>query len=272
MKIILYSLLLAAPIFAEHHEKEVVLPTKESDSKLPWNQMQEDEGEGQFGSSLPAGLPKSIEPKKLTEDGFVSLFNGKDLTGWRSTGGNAKYEVQGDSIRGFGKDIDDNTFLRTEKEYSDFIFTFQFKFIDKTGNSGCMFRALHKPATKDNPDGRVTGYQCEHDNFKNGERSWTAGIFDEARRKWLFPAADASAEDKAAFTAQGEKLFKWDDWNTIVIKCVGNRLQTWLNGELRADFTDTDEKDFTPKGFFGLQVHAGPSGDILWKDLYLKEL
>ena len=273
MKIVFYSLLLAAPLVAEPQEpkKEVVPPTAE-ESELPWNRLQDDDGKGQFGSFLPAGLPEVIDNGALEKDGFVNLFNGKDLTGWRATGGNAQYEVQGDAIRGFGKDLKPNTFLRTEKEYSDFVFAFEFKFVDKSGNSGCMFRGLHKKPTEEYPDGRVEGYQCEHDNFKNGARSWTAGIFDEARRKWLFPAGDASDEVKAAFTAQGEKLFKWDDWNTIVIKCKGNHLQTWLNGELRADFTDTDEKDFTPKGFFGLQVHAGPSGDVLWKNLYLKEL
>ena len=204
---------------------------------------------------------------------FKPLFNGQDLTGWRKTGGTAEFEIQDDAIRGFGKNVKGNTFLRTEAEYKDFIFTFQFKFIDKSGNSGCMFRALHKAPTKKDPEGRVTGYQCEHDNFKNPQRSWTAGIYDEARRGWLSPnRGQAPKEELAAFTAQGEKLFKWDDWNTIVIKCEKNHLQTWLNGELRADFTDTDEEHTTLKGFLALQVHSGPSGDILWKNLYLKEL
>lgn len=245
MKTHLLTLLLAAPVLADHHKE---------------------------APALPAGLPATLDTAALTEAGFLALFNGTDLTGWRKTGGTAEYEVQDGAIRGFGKKIKANTFLRTEEEFEDFIFTFQFKFNDQTGNSGCMFRALHKKPTDKDPDGRVMGYQCEHDNFKAVQRSWTAGIFDEARRKWLFPAKDATEEEKTAFTAQGEKLFQWKDWNTIVIKCQGNHLQTWLNGELRADFTDTSEEHFTPKGFFGLQVHGGPSGDILWKNIYLKKL
>ena len=246
MKSLILTLLLAAPALADHHKD---------------------------ASALPAGLPTTIDTAALTEASFEALFNGKDLTGWRKTGGTAEYEVKDGAIRGFGKQVKGNTFLRTEEEFGDFIFTFQFKFNDKNGNSGCMFRALHKKPTEKEPDGRVTGYQCEHDNFKNGERSWTAGIFDEARRGWLSPNRDkAPKEELAAFTAQGEKLFKWDDWNTIVIKCQGNHLQTWLNGELRANFTDTDEKHTTLKGFLALQVHSGPSGDILWKNLYLKKL
>ena len=266
---------MAAPALAEDQPKPAA-PAKETDSELPWNALRDGEALGQFGANqerLEGGLPQTLDPEKLTEAGFKPLFNGKDLTGWRKTGGTAQYEVSHGAIRGFGKDIKGNTFLRTEKEYSDFIFAFQFKFVDKKGNSGCMFRGLHKKPTEQDPDGRVTGYQCEHDEMKDPQRSWTAGIFDEKRRGWLVPArGKAPKEELAAFTAQGEKLFKWDDWNTIVIKCKGNHLQTYLNGELRADFIDNDKKDFTPKGFFALQVHGGKSGDILWKNLYLKEL
>lgn len=242
MKTLVLSLLLAAPVLAEHHEKVAV---------------------------LPAGLPAKVDSEALAKDGFIALFNGKDLTGWRKTGGTAEYEVVGDCIRGFGKDVKGNTFLRTDEEFGDFILTFQFKFNDKTGNSGCMFRGIHKDGK---PDGRVAGYQCEHDNDKKVQRSWTAGIYDEARRGWLAPAQKASKEVKEAFTAQGERLFDWDGWNTIVIKCEGNHLQTWLNGEQRANFVDTDEKNTTLKGFIALQVHGGPSGDIVWKNLFLKKL
>ncbi|GHC61260.1 3-keto-disaccharide hydrolase [Roseibacillus persicicus] len=245
MKTLVLSLLLAAPVLADHHQE---------------------------APALPAGLPAEVDSGALTQAGFTSLFNGKDLTGWRKTGGTAEYEVVKDCIRGFGKNVKGNTFLRTDEEFGDFIFTFQFKFNDKNGNSGCMFRGLHKEPNEQNPDGRVTGYQCEHDNDKKVQRSWTAGIFDEARRGWLDPAKDASAEVKAAFTKQGEKLFDWDGWNTIVIKCEGNHLQTWLNGEQRANFVDNDEAHATAKGFIALQVHSGPSGDILWKNLYLKKL
>jgi len=241
MKSIFCSLLIAVPVFADHHAK----------------------------ADLPAGLPAKLEPKALEEAGFTSLFNGKDLTGWKKVGGSGSFEVKDGAIRGFGKKIKGNTFLRTEEEFGDFIYTFQFKFVDKTGNSGCMFRGLQKGGT---PDGRVTGYQCEHDNFKNGKRAYTAGIYDEARRGWLFPHGKAPKEEQKAFTDQGNRIFKWDDWNTIVIKCKGNHLQTWLNGEKRADFTDTDEKHTTLKGFFAFQVHGGASGDIRWKNIYLKKL
>lgn len=244
MKSLFLSLLLVSPGFADHHL---------ADEK----------------TTLPAGLPAKSDSAALAKAGFTALFNGKDLSGWEKVGGTAEFEVQDGAIRGFGKKIKGNTFLRTEEEFEDFIYTFQFKFIDKSGNSGCMFRGFQKGGK---PDGRVTGYQCEHDNLKDGKRSYTAGIYDEARRGWLYPHAKATAAEKKAFTDQGNRIFKWDDWNTIVVKCEGNHLQTWLNGEKRADFTDTDKKNATRKGFFAFQVHGGASGEILWKNVYLKKL
>lgn len=200
----------------------------------------------------------------------LHLFNGKDLSGWKIVGGDGKFKIQDGAIQGYGKNIKASTFLRTEETYKNFTLSYQFKFVDRTGNSGIMFRALQKPSK--NGNGRVHGYQCEADNK---DRSWTAGLFDEARRGWLSPtkkSTDTSAEERDAFTAQGKKLFKWDDWNSIVIKCVDNRIQTWLNGELRVDFTDTDTKDDTREGFIALQVHAGKSSNVMWQDLKLETL
>ena len=211
---------------------------------------------------------KTETPAKAGE--VIELFDGKTLKGWKIVGGNGQYKVEDGCILGYGKNVKGNTFLRTEKTYGDFELTYEFKFDDRTGNSGLMFRALQKPSEDGN--GRVNGYQCEGDNK---DRSWTAGIYDEARRGWLFPTkskGDEEAKKRADFTAQGNKLFKWKEWNKITIRCQGSRIQTWLNGELRADFTDTDEKNDTREGFFGLQVHGGKSCNVRWKNLVIREL
>ena len=74
------------------------------------------------------------------------------------------------------------------------------------------------------------------------------------------------------FSAQGTRLIKWDDWNDVIIRCEGNRIQSWLNGELRVDFTDTDPKNDTREGFFGLQVHKGDAHSSAWKDINIRIL
>jgi hypothetical protein len=203
-------------------------------------------------------------PLAAVEPGFTPLFNGRDLTGWTRVNGHGEFKVEDGCIVGFGENVQHNTFLRTDKTYRDFDFRFEFKFDDLTGNSGMMFRGLQRPGD----DGRVFGYQCEHDNGKG--RAWTAGLYDEARRGWLVPDRDNAAESKA-FTEQGQKLKKWDDWNEVRIACKGNRIRIWLNGELRVDYADEGE-DATAEGFFGLQVHSGKSCKVRWRNLRIKEL
>jgi hypothetical protein len=201
----------------------------------------------------------------LIINGFQQLItNGKDLTGWKVVGGNGQFKFENGEIIGSGENVKANTFLISEKTYKDFDFRFEMKFDTLAGNSGMMFRGLQKPGN----DGRVHGYQCEHDNGK--ARAWTAGLYDEARRGWLFPAK-GNKEAEAAFTAQGKKVIKWDDWNEIRIVCQANQIKIWLNGELRVDYTDKG-KEATLEGFFGLQVHGGKSCKVRWRNLRVKEL
>jgi len=199
------------------------------------------------------------------EDGFNAMTNGKDLTGWKKVGGNGEYKMEDGVIIGTGKKVNANTFLISEKAYRNFDFRFEMKFDTLKGNSGMMFRGLQK----EGENGRVYGYQCEHDNGK--ARAWTAGLYDEARRGWLFPDKNGKEQSKA-FTKQGQEFIKWDDWNDIRVLCEGNHIQIWINGEVRVDYTDSDKKDATAEGFFGMQVHAGAQTDVRWRNLRIKEL
>ena len=212
----------------------------------------------------PLDVPvKSTDVESLNAEGFAPLFNGTDLTEFDVRGAEATYSVKDGVIYGTAENLPKNSFLTTKKEYSDFIFSFEFRFENLEGNSGCMFRALY-----DEEKDRIYGYQCEHDNK---ERSWTAGLYDEGRRGWLFPRKENPGHG-AAFTEQGARLFKTDDWNHIVIRCEAQKIQTWLNGELRVNFIDIDEKNTTPAGRFGLQVHSGKACAAAWRNLYIKEL
>lgn len=203
-------------------------------------------------------------PLAAAEPEFTSLFNGKNLDGWKVVNGRGEYRAEDGCIVGHGEHLRHNTFLRTEKTYADFDFRFEMKFDNLRGNSGVQFRSRQKPGD----DGRVFGYQCEHDN--NKKRAWTAGLYDEARLGWLVPNRD-DKEAAAAFTERGRELFRWGDWNDIRIVCEGRRIRIWLNGEQTVDFTD-DGEAFTPEGFFGLQVHSGKSCRVRWRHLRVKPL
>ena len=218
---------------------------------------------GQAPKLKPVPNPISdFSSETLTKDGFTALIKSDTLDGWSIKGSKADYSVKEGVIMGKGNNLRGNSFLCSDKTYGDFIYTFQFKFDHLAGNSGCMFRGLV------NEKGRVNGYQCEGDNT---QRSWTAGLYDEARRGWLFPSK-SNKEHMATFTKQGKRTTKMTDWNQITIKCNGHHLQTWLNGELRIDYMDNDQENFTPEGFFGLQVHGGKSCDVSWRNIFVKEL
>lgn len=205
-----------------------------------------------------------VLPSLAAEEDFKPLFNGKNLDGWTRVNGLGEFKVSDGHITGSGKNVKNNTFLRTDRTYKDFDLRFEMKFDDLSGNSGMMFRGLQRPGQ----DGRVHGYQCEHDNRRG--RSWTAGLYDEARRGWLVPDRDDPVESKK-FSEQGQRLMKLDDWNRIRILCEGRHIRIWLNGELRVDFTDKDEA-FTPEGFLALQVHSGDSCNVRWRNLRIREL
>lgn len=199
-------------------------------------------------SFAPAQETKPAQPTKDAK-GFVSLFDGKSLDNWRKVGGGATYRIEDDCIVG-EVGPGPNTFLRTEKTYGDFILELDAK-LDIPGNSGIQFRSHQKEG-----DGRVFGYQCEIDPSK---RAWTAGIYDEARRGWLFPLTGHP---------EAQKAFKLDDWNHFVIEARGPHLKTTLNGVPCADLLDTMDME----GFLALQVHQGKEGRIRWKNIRLKDL
>jgi hypothetical protein len=201
-----------------------------------------------FGMTLLAGTPAPAADED--EPGFVPLFDGKTLDGWKKVGGMATYRVEDGMIVG-EVGPGSNTFLRTEKTYGDFILKLDAK-LDVPGNSGIQFRS-HQRAEE---GGRVFGYQCEIDP---SDRAWTAGIYDEGRRGWLYDLKDHP---------EAQKAFQKDDWNRFVIEARGDHLRTWLNGVPVADLHDAMDKE----GFIALQVHAGKEGRIRWKNIRIKEL
>jgi hypothetical protein len=192
------------------------------------------------------------------ESGWIELFNGKDLTGWVQRGGKARYAAEDGMIVGSSVLGTDNSFLCTERKYSDFILELDFK-VDPQLNSGVQVRSecfdsakVVKAEGKEIkvPAGRVHGYQIEIDMNPVNKRWWTAGLYDEGRRGWLFPGTLGG--DKQAFTDAGGKISKQGEWNHLKIEAHGDSIKTWLNGEPRVEAHDS----MTPTGFIALQVHG----------------
>ncbi|MCZ6674332.1 MAG: DUF1080 domain-containing protein [Verrucomicrobia bacterium] len=179
---------------------------------------------------------------------WEQLFDRETLKGWKIKNGWAEYRVEDGAIVGKSVPKSPNTFLTTEKDYGDFVLELEVK-VDKGLNSGIQFRSLSFPEYR---EGRVHGYQYELDT---ADRRWTAGIYDEGRRGWLYPVE---------FNPKAKNLFKQGAWNKVRIECVGSSLRTWLNDEPVSHVID----DLTSKGFIALQVHGvGNSEENLGKEV-----
>ena len=175
------------------------------------------------------------------------LFNGKNLKGWKQVTGTAKYSVQDGILVGTATDSKVNSFLATTKEYGDFIL--EFDFMTEGINSGVQLRSH-----KDKDRGLVYGYQFEIDP---APRAWSGGIYDEARRLWLYRLTSNEPARKAYH----------DGWNHARIECIGTHIRTWVNGIPCANLID----DVDPTGFIALQVHVVGADQlgarICWKDI-----
>ena len=150
----------------------------------------------------------------FAQDNWTNLFNGEDFSGWKQLNGEAKYEIVDGIIVGTTVLNTPNSFLCTEKMYSDFILEVEL-LVEPDMNSGIQFRSESR---QDYMNGRVHGYQCEVDP---SERAWSGGIYDEARRGWLY-TCEINPKAKSAL--------KMGEWNKYRIECIGNSIRTWLNG------------------------------------------
>ena len=190
-----------------------------------------------------------------TADHWTDLFNGKDLSGWKLLNGEASFEVKNGEIVGMTVPNEPNSFLATEATFEDFVLELEFK-LDHDMNSGIQFRSESKPEYR---GGRVHGYQAEIDP---SPRAWTGGLYDEARRDWLYPLE---------YNPEGKKAYRKGEWNKVRIECIGDVMRIWINRIPTAHLVD----NLTSKGFIALQVHSINNPEdvgrtIRWRNIRIK--
>ncbi|MEL6140747.1 MAG: DUF1080 domain-containing protein [Bacteroidota bacterium] len=192
----------------------------------------------------------------LGQDGFQNLFNGKDLSGWEQITGKAPYTVENDAIVGTAVLNTPNSFLCTERTYANFILEFEF-WVDPPLNTGVMFRCDHRP---EGDLRRIFGYQLEIDP---SPRAYTGGIYDEARRGWIYPLH---------YNPPAREAFKQGAWNKARVEAIGHEIRTFINGVPCANLID----NLDDSGLICLQVHSISPGDeenkqVRWRNLRIKE-
>ena len=226
-------------------------------------------GYGQGSSTLANWIKanmKKDEEKGSPKNNFVTLFGKetKTLDGWSIKSGFATYQIKNNSILGTTAEGSGNTFLCTNKEYGDFDLRFEVKCHNRL-NSGVQIRSKLK-----NPEGkyggRVNGPQIEIE--ASGAKGAEAGyVYGEATgRGWLTPKE----------RLKPHKNFKDGEWNQYRVLAKGNRIQTWINGEMIEDLIDEEIYKSHPKGIIGLQVHGIGKKDgpftVRWRNIKIKEL
>ena len=176
----------------------------------------------------------------------VSIFNGKDLTGW-TINGTEKWYVDGKELVCESGPDKQYGYLSTKKNYKNFILTLQFK-QEANGNSGVFFRSSIEGV-------KISGWQVEVAPLN----SHTGGVYESYGRGWLI---QPKAED--------EQWLKQGEWNTMKIKVLGDETTTWLNGHQMIYIKD--DKIGAGVGFIALQIHDGGGIKVRWKNLKIVEL
>jgi hypothetical protein len=175
-----------------------------------------------------------------------TLFNGKDLTGWKIYGTEKWYAEDGLLVCESGPNKEYG-YLGTEQKFKDFELTLEFK-QEANGNSGVFFHS--------SIDGtKIAGWQAE----VAPPGSSTGGIYESYGRGWLIKPE-----------AEKDKALKMGEWNKMTVKVVGNVVTTFLNGTqmITLDDAKIGEKD----GCIALQIHSGGGIKVKWRKIKIKQL
>lgn len=186
---------------------------------------------------------------------WVSLFNGRDLSGWKPHGQERwvveKGEILGEALtKEYG-------YLSTEKTYRDFEMKAKFK-AEGNGNSGVFYHSTLQGV-------EIKGVQVEVDPRPGRKEcltdrgTCTGGLYESGGRGWLVKPGE-----------QAERALRVGDWNEVRARVEGPHVQTWVNGVKAVDYVDQSPR-YTD-GVIALQLHAGGEGRMRFKELFIREI
>ena len=242
------------------------------------------------GALLIFGIVAGCQNKK-TDDGFISIFDGKSLNGWK--GDSTYWRVENGILTGEITPetiLERNTFIVWQNGApEDFELKLEYR-ISEDGNSGINYRSEEIP---DLPHA-LRGYQFDID----GKNNYTGQNYEERRRTTLayqgqtvvlhplpdslssLPVSDLvknNAWTKAeiielADVAELKSYIKNNDWNSCHLIVNGNNMKHFLNGVLMSEVTDNDLLNGKKQGLIGVQVHVGPPMKVEFRNIRLKTL
>jgi hypothetical protein len=238
-------------------------------------------------ANKPAGSEqtavKAAADLKPDAEGFVELFNGKDLTGWEGLEG--FWSVQDGAI--VGKEAKEGSrqtdlILSASKEhperFKDFELHLKYQLVSKQGNSGIQFRGkIDKPK-----DLHVGGYQADIDDsghfvgtiYDEGGIAGGRGTMSNRGEKTVWTPENKRQSTPLSESADELKklVHVTGGWNDVVLTVKGNHVVYSINGHVMTEMTDESPKAVLNGGVIAFQMHAGFTMEIQFKDIKLKEL
>ncbi len=239
-------------------------------------------------AALLGGCVKQIEDRQLGDEGWRSLFNGKDLSGWEvkclpQDREKVFWKVNNGAIEcnSIGEPKHNYVWLVTEKEFANFEFRLKFQvFQFSKGNSGVQFRSRYDDSDSAPNGGWLNGPQIDiHPPmpFRTGL------IYDETQgvRRWIHPSLKDSmivvgnCPPSAHYTELKYADNDPDAWNTLGLICDGMKVKTLINGRIISDYDATGILDdevhrahnVGVRGKFALQLHTNDELLIRFKDI-----
>lgn len=205
------------------------------------------------------------------EPGFMSIFDGTSLKGWRP--GDASYwSVEDGAITArITKEhpCTVNQYLVYDAgELADFELKVEVR-MNGNGpiNGGFQFRSRQLP------DNDVCGYQMDN----NLQTPWLVRLYDEYGRHDLALRGERATFDKDGNRTTeplaegvGDPWFRLEEWHEYHLVCVGNKISLRVNDRLAAEIEDNDPRRAEPQGILALQLHSGPETEVQFRNIRLK--
>lgn len=186
---------------------------------------------------------------------FKSLYNGKDLAGWK-TKGNWIIQKDGslviqprDGEKGWSRW---DAYLWSEKKYKDFVLDVEYAY-PPGGNSGVYFRV------GDRNDPVNKGIEAQ--------------ILDSSKKKGALTSHDHGGIVGTKSAASKNMSQPPNVWNRMVVTCIGFHCEVELNGEkiVQCHLNETPMKDRPLEGYIGFQDHGQPN-NIKFRNIRIREI
>jgi len=203
------------------------------------------------------------------EKGFVSMFNGKDLTGWEGKAG--WWYVEDGAITSQSTPQKPctkcNYLMWRAGKPGDFELRCSYKLVG--GNSGIQFRSQQRP------DWDTFGYQAD---MEAGDQ-WTGCLFEHERggiamrgEKVVIDRDGTKHVTKLGDPKELAKHVKPNQWNDYRIVAKGPEITLQINGVVMSQAIDRQEGKAARSGIIALQMHPGPPMKVQFKNLRIKHL